>query len=150
MAISHPVPQPVGGERRMHPLAPFIILIVLALLLLLADIGRPTGLEPLVLDQANSGGTFELRPGETVDISLGANLTTGYNWQVVPFQATVLAQTGEPVVEENEGLLGAPTTVTFRFTAVAPGEQVVQLNYVRPWEESAVPEDIFMVTIIVK
>ena len=52
-------------------------LVPFCLLLLVASCRSPRQLE---LTEKDSGGTFELRVGDTVTVGLKSNPTTGYGW----------------------------------------------------------------------
>lgn len=99
------------------------------------------------------GRRVQLREGEALVISLEANPSTGYAWQVDrgPLAAqsqSILVQTGESFetprpqgstdVEPSATMplmLGAPEIKTLRFQAAQAGETRLSLVYRRPWEE---------------
>jgi len=107
----------------------------------------------------------QLEEGQTLAVSLQANPSTGYGWEVeevsqaeegpaillqtdskflppsLPSRLTNLSETVEP------SLLGAPTTQVLRFTPVAAGKITLRLAYRRPWEEHVVPSQIFWVEV---
>ncbi|MDH4209095.1 MAG: protease inhibitor I42 family protein [Anaerolineae bacterium] len=104
------------------------------------------------LSAEDQGRLLQLHEGEVLVISLEANPSTGYGWEVE--QASLLAQgsatlvqTGDEFLEpEPTGgprnqqetpalpLLGAPTTQVLRFQAVREGKTSLRLVYRRPWE----------------
>ncbi len=100
-----------------------------------------------IIDSSRAGTTVTVDRGSDVVVTLPANPSTGYSW-VVSSSAT-LTQTGEPQFTPESNLVGAAGTMTFRFEAVRSGEGVLQLDYLRPWEEVA-PLDTFSVTIRVR
>ncbi len=104
------------------------------------------------LSDADNGKQITVQPGDIVTLTLVSNPTTGYSWQVMEVDATVLVQDGEPEYQQSpgsEGLVGAGGTETFRFKAIGKGETKLNLGYMRPWE-SVPPIETFTVTIAVK
>lgn len=60
--------------------------------------------------------------GETLQVKLPGNPTTGYMWTLMGDGAQgVLEQQGEPAFEAESDLMGAPGTVTLTFKAVGTG-----------------------------
>ena len=107
--------------------------------------------EILITDEDNDG-QVELKQGETIILSLVSNPTTGYSWQLMGGDETLLPQEGEPVYEQDpeaQGLVGGGGTETFRFTAIAEGEVTLQLGYARPWE-SVPPIETFSIEVVIK
>ncbi len=89
------------------------------------------------LTEADNGKQITLRAGDTLTVTLESNPTTGYSWQVMYLDQTVLVQDGQPEYKQasgSEGLVGAGGTETFHFKAVGPGEASLGLGYMRPWE----------------
>lgn len=79
-----------------------------------------------------------LQVGQSLEVVLEANATTGYEWttQVMAGQESVnVGQTGyQPGPTKRPGAGGTSTTT---ITALAPGDAVVRFTYARPWD----PED---------
>jgi inhibitor of cysteine peptidase len=103
------------------------------------------------LTEADNGKQVNLKPGDVLTLALEANLTTGYSWQVMELDNTILVQDGEPEYKQSsgsEGLVGAGGTQTFRFKAVGSGRISLQLGYMRPWE-SEPPVKTFALHIMV-
>ncbi len=110
------------------------------------------GVNGTSLTDADNGKQITVQPGDIVTLTLVSNPTTGYSWQVMEVDATVLVQDGEPEYQQSpgsEGLVGAGGTETFRFKAIGKGETKLNLGYMRPWE-SVPPIETFTVTIAVK
>jgi predicted secreted protein len=96
------------------------------------------------------GGKIDARPGDILVITLPANPSTGYTWEVDPLDAGVLAQEGEPVTKAESDLIGAPSAMTFRFKAAGPGQVILSMSYRRPWEEGVAPVKTYQAEISVK
>lgn len=83
-------------------------------------------------EEAN-GRALDLTVGETLDLVLAENRTTGFRWE--------LTAPGQPVAivdrdsyEAATGPPGRPGSHTWVFRAVEPGEGRLELAYRRSWE----------------
>ena len=99
------------------------------------------------LTQADNGSTISLRPGETLEIVLAGNPTTGYNWEVQEGAETIVRQKGAPVYKADSKLIGAGGTMTFRFECVDAGAVTLSLIYHRSFEPGVAPLKTFTVSI---
>lgn len=101
----------------------------------------------LTLDQDDDGSTITVKAGDTIQVVLEGNPTTGYTWTAALSEedASILQQIGEPAYETGGGI-GAGGVYTFRFKALAAGEATLKLVYAQPWS-SALPEETFTVTV---
>lgn len=121
-----------------------------------AGCGDPAnaGAGPLKIGEADQGKTFTVKVGQTIEIALAGNPTTGYAWAAALDEkdAALLEQVGEPayVQDATEGeVVGAGGTYTFTFKAVSEGEATITLVYARAWE-SVAPLNTYQVTIVVE
>lgn len=97
----------------------------------------------LVLTEQDSGTEFELDPGEQFAVRLESNPTTGYSWEVSEMTTPDLVVLESVThVETDTELVGAPGTDVFVFTAGSAGAGILRLEYVRSFEDPAVPERI--------
>jgi inhibitor of cysteine peptidase len=101
------------------------------------------------LSEEDAGGTVQLSVGEGMEVVLDGNPTTGFLWETAAMDSSVLRQLGEPDFEADTELLGSGGTFTFRFEAVASGQTLLQLVYLRPWETAVQPAKTFEVTVTV-
>lgn len=107
----------------------------------------------LGLSEEDSGSTAQLRVGDTIDVTLAGNPTTGFTWETEAVDASVLKQLGEPEYVPDPhpvGVVGSGGKFTFRFEAVASGQTLLRLVYHRPWETGVAPEKTFEVTVVVQ
>lgn len=106
------------------------------------------------LSDADNGATISLKAGESVSISLESNPTTGYSWQVVAIDESLLEMVGEPEYQSDRKggplIVGAGGTERFTFKALSPGEATLTLGYARPWEADVPPIETFSIYIVVK
>lgn len=124
--------------------------VLMALMLVLALFSGCGSRDHLVTASDNES-EIRLKTGEALVIRLESNPTTGYSWQVLEIDNTVLGQDGDPefkVPPGNEGSVGAGGEETIRFRTLGPGKTTLTLGYMRPWEEGT-PSRIFVVQVIV-
>ncbi len=110
-----------------------------------------TGSQTYVLTADDAGLDLEVTVGDTIEVTLEGNPSTGYGWEVDTVDAAVLEPAGEPefVSAADADVVGAGGTFTFTFTAAGDGETHLELVYRRPWETDVAPADGFGVTITV-
>ena len=115
----------------------------IALLMLAACAGDST------LTIEDNGDRIELIPGGEIQIALDGNITTGFAWNLVEYDAAVIETTGEPTYEEDGGdVTGAGGRWTWTMQAVAAGESPVRFEYRRPWEDVP-PQSTFAIVVAV-
>jgi inhibitor of cysteine peptidase len=104
-----------------------------------------------VLTMNDTGIDLEVTVGDTIEITLEGNPSTGYGWEVDTVDAAVLAPAGEPefLSGADADLVGAPGMFTFTFDALAEGSTGLALVERRPWETEAAPLNEFAATITV-
>ncbi len=103
------------------------------------------------LTAENNGERIQMKTGDTLQITLESNPTTGYQWTVFDMDETILAQVGEAEYRsEGTQMAGAGGEEIFTFKALASGETVLSLGYHRDWEEGIAPVENFAVTVIVE
>jgi len=102
------------------------------------------------ITQADDGRQIELQAGDTLEITLPVNPTTGFKWEVSDIDSTILRLAGEPTFEQSSNAVGSGGQVTLRFEAVRPGQTELKLILHRPFEKDAPPIQTFEVTVIVK
>jgi predicted secreted protein len=109
---------------------------------------------PLKLGEADNGNAYTVKVGDTIEVIIPGNMTTGFSWaaNLADKDAALLQQVGEPAyVSESTAanLVGGGGTFTLTFKAVAKGEALLKLVYARPWENVA-PEKVFTVTLTIE
>ncbi|MBI5584563.1 MAG: protease inhibitor I42 family protein [Deltaproteobacteria bacterium] len=91
----------------------------------------PTGLPgdgPMVLELSGPIG-----PGELLPLSLPANPSTGYIWEITAADPQKIVQREEGILRAKSLLLGAPLTQTIVLEGSGGGETTIQATYRRPW-----------------
>jgi inhibitor of cysteine peptidase len=85
------------------------------------------------LVEKDSGRTINIRPGETVQITLPENASTGYRWAIDHYdEDSVEAVATEPHYAGKAVGSGGQVAFTFRAKKTGPGE--INLKNWRQWE----------------
>ena len=89
--------------------------------------------------------------GEVFELTIGANATTGYTWEVAEIgEGIVQLTSSEYVADPNpEQLCGEGAERVFRFEAVGKGETIIKLVYHRSWEKDVEPLRTYTVAVSV-
>ena len=135
----------------------WFLVVLLALAALVAGCGGSASAGPageVVLDREDMGERVVLQEGQTLVITLEANPSTGYRWDVVDAEGQVVAQAGEPEFQssaEGQGnVVGASGIQVLRFEAKQTGTTTLALVYHRPWETDVEPLETLTVEVEVR
>jgi predicted secreted protein len=109
---------------------------------------------PVNVNEDDDGGQVELEPGQILIVTLESNPTTGYRWEQVKDQESILEQIGEAEFKPSETgeppLIGAGGWEILRFKAVSAGQMTLELVYHRSWEEGVDPLETFSIQVLVR
>ncbi|MGA9349804.1 MAG: protease inhibitor I42 family protein [Anaerolineae bacterium] len=99
----------------------------------------------------DNGREMQLKKGQTLVVTLEANPTTGYSWEVAePLDEQVLRQVGEPEFKQESDLVGAGGVQILRFEAMNAGQTTFKLVYHRPWEKDVEPLETYSIEVVVR
>ena len=101
------------------------------------------------LAEEDNDRTITLQVGDSLEIILGGNPTTGYLWEMGPWDGKVMAQVGEVAYEAESNRMGSGGHFTFCFKAAAKGKADLKWSYRRPFEKKAAPVKSFQVHVVV-
>ena len=92
-----------------------------------------------------------LQKGETFEITLDANATTGFSWEVAEIDEDIVQLVGSEYVPDSnaERLVGKGGKTVFRFQAVGSGGTTIKLVYRRSWEADVEPLETHIVQVTV-
>ena len=123
------------------------LLLVVAVLMVYGPVPRE-----VQLTAADNGSEIELKKGQALVITLEANPTTGYTWDVVeePRDEQVLRQVGEIEFKQESDLIGAGGVQIIRFEVVNAGRAALKLIYHRPWETDVEPLKTFAIQVLAR
>jgi len=125
-----------------------LINFLLLLLFLIAKCHPPDEMLSLKID--HNGQQLTVSPNQEIFLTLEANPTTGYTWEVIAFDTTILKQIQDIQFKPQSQLLGAPGEQSLRFRAQHSGKTLLTLKYHRPWEKDSAPLKTYSVEIIVQ
>ena len=78
--------------------------------------------------------SIQLKVGETLQLSLRSNPTTGYGWVVGEHSDSVTIESKYIPDYNDKMITGAGGKEVFKISCSEPGEYVLQFDYERPWE----------------
>ena len=120
------------------------LLLIVAVLMVYGPVPRE-----VQLTAADNGSEIELKKGNVLVITLKANPTTGYTWDVVePLDEQVMQQVGEIEFKPESDLIGAGGVQIIRFEIVNAGRAALKLVYHRPWETDVEPLKTFAIQVV--
>jgi len=93
------------------------------------------------LDATDSLSDVSLDVGDQLDVSLEANPTTGYSWELGPLPDGLQLVSSE-FEEPGGSLVGAPGMQLFVFDVVGPGSGILRFEYVRVFDDPVIAEQI--------
>jgi inhibitor of cysteine peptidase len=125
------------------------ILLIFAASLILVLLAAACNAGSIKVTESMNGQTINAKVGDTIEVVLEGNPTTGYGWYAADLDAAVLSQVGEAEFKAESNLIGAGGMITNTFKAEGPGTVTLSLNYWRPWE-SVQPLQTFSVTVVVE
>jgi inhibitor of cysteine peptidase len=109
-----------------------------------------------VITDADKGGTVHLKAGDTLELRLSSNPTTGFMWYLKKESTRLLKLTGQSETKPPEPAAGQPVMVgqpivqVFEFLAKQPGDGVLLLHYVRSWDPPSPDEEQFQIHVLVE
>jgi predicted secreted protein len=102
-------------------------------------------------EQYDGQVTVEL--GQTFPVTLESNPSTGYGWEWVDTEDSIVEQVGEaefiPHETGDPPLAGAGGWEIFTFKAVSSGQMTLKLVYRRAWEEGVEPLKTFLLDVTI-
>lgn len=126
-----------------------IVMLSLAVFALIAGcLSLPGGTERLT--EKNNGTDVHLTVGDTLIVTLNANPTTGYNWEIEALNPLLLSRVGAPQFLSSSQMIGASGKMVFTFKASSPGTCDLSLVYRRSWERNANPAGLFKISLTIK
>ena len=129
---------------------PVPLLICAALMALIVSTSTAAA-EPVIATEAHNGKTIVLGKGASLVISLESNPSTGYVWQIGKNDNAILKLVGQPAFHPGAHQMpGAPGHQLFKLEAIFPGNDAIELEYLRLWEKGVAPVKTFSLLVTVK
>lgn len=98
----------------------------------------------VLVSEKDNAQQFSMKKGDIIQISLDAQLSTGYGWQISSL--TGVEQYGDIDVRTAK-TIGGIDTQNIRFRALASGSGFIELKYTRPWKKDDAPLRYFRVNL---
>ena len=97
----------------------------------------------------DSGQAIDIGVNQEFVIAIGANPTTGYDWEINLDEAILklLEKTYKSAEEAEHEIVGAGGVDYFRFRALKAGETEINMVYKRSGEEEGIEQKVFTVNI---
>src|SRR5215217_6444129 len=103
----------------------------------------------VTVDRSNLGGTVVANVGDTIEIRLAENPTTGFRWAVESVDRR-LALEHDDYAPAADGGVGGGGQRLLRYKANEAGSVPLQLKLQRAWEGDASTSDRFAVTVDIR
>jgi inhibitor of cysteine peptidase len=92
------------------------------------------GARTLDVGEGDDGRRLAARVGDTIEVRLRENVSTGYRWEVDQLDEKLLRLVEKTGRGPNQPMPGAAGEAIFRFAVVGTGSGALSLKYWRPWE----------------
>lgn len=102
------------------------------------------------LSAADAGGDVSAKVGDTIEIKLQGNITTGYSWEWQKPEGSILELPDDPEYKAESELVGAPGIQIFKFKAASTGKEEIHMIYHRAFEQDVPPLEEYSITVRVE
>jgi inhibitor of cysteine peptidase len=104
-----------------------------------------------VVTASDADKPIQVSVGQTLQVRLASNPTTGYSWNVQQTPPELeLEHSAYTADAQGKNLPGSGGYQTIEFAAKFAGTPELKLEYRRPWEKDVAPAKTFSVTVTVK
>jgi inhibitor of cysteine peptidase len=134
----------------MHGSYSYAFVVVALIITLSLSACGSSAAKSVAVGEKDANSTVSLRVGDTLEVVLEGNPTTGYQWERETADDSIVKQVGDPEFNPDTSALGSGGKVTLRFEAVGAGQTVLRLIYHRVFEPDVPPLKTFEVTVMVK
>jgi len=101
------------------------------------------------IQSGSDGLALNAKVGDTIRLTLDANPTTGYQWELVDLDTAVLENTDYQYVPDDApaGSAGTGGHDVWEFTVRGTGAALLRLEYKQPWAPAETPANTFAMTV---
>jgi inhibitor of cysteine peptidase len=111
---------------------------------------RPPSPQTLRLSEGDSGSTVSAWIGDTLEVELMGNPSTGFTWEPASVPQPVLERVGEARFTPDSSAIGAGGRITLRYRAAQAGQVQLALAYRRAFEAAVPPARTFSLNVTVR
>ncbi len=101
------------------------------------------------LTEKENSSCIKLSLNDKFNVVLDANATTGYQWEIVKYNKSVIELVHSDY-KVDSSLMGAPGKQIYTFKVLSKGVTKLKIIYHRSWEKDVKPAKIFELKIIGK
>jgi len=98
--------------------------------------------------EEDNGRTINFGIDDPFEIELAGNPSTGYIWDVLSYDSTIIKQVGKAEFEPFDDKIGSGGKYTFNFQTIAAGQTNLVLIYYRKFEENVLPAKTFELKVL--
>jgi|SRR5580692_9505617 inhibitor of cysteine peptidase len=103
-----------------------------------------------VVTDDDKGGDVQIKLGDTLEVRVASDPSTGYMWYVHPKSTALLKLTGQTQTKAAEPGVGRPIVQVFTFQPKRVGDGILLLRYARAWEKPALGEEQFTLHVVIE
>ena len=101
------------------------------------------------ITDSDNGKTIHLKLDEQFNLTLNANPTTGYSWETLPYNESVIKFIKSDY-SANSSMAGSNGIRTIKFQAIGKGSTELKLTYIRVWEKNQPPVKVYDIKVVVE
>jgi inhibitor of cysteine peptidase len=104
------------------------------------------------VSEKDEGSTLKMIPGDTLELVLKTNPSTGYGWKIVSLDTNMLTMIQSQYIADKviKNIVGSGGKSVKLFKALKKGESLIKLVYQRPFEEERSYIKKFTLTVIIQ
>lgn len=134
------------SDRLFGSLGWFLLCVLLAVVCL----SQTSFAATKVVTSADKGRQVYLRIGDTMELRLPSNPSTGYMWYVQQKSTPLLKMAHQSQTEPTKPGVGRPVFQVFKFELKRRGEGVLLMHYVRSWEPPTPDDEQFDLRVTIE
>jgi inhibitor of cysteine peptidase len=124
------------------------------MLMAIACLSQAACAETKIITDADKGGEVHLKVGDTLELRLKSNPTTGYMWFLKKESTALLKLARQTSVDAEaqptEQVVGRPGLQIFFFEPRRPGDGRLLLHHVRSWDPPSPDEEQFEIHVVIE
>lgn len=103
-----------------------------------------------IVTDADKGGEVHLKMGDTLEVRLKANPSTGFMWYIQKESTPVMKLVHQTQADAAEPGVGRPVVQVFLFEPKRSGDGALRLHYVRSCEPPTPEDERFEIHVVVE